>query len=147
MLCVKQKHKHEDTLFDFEVTAEKRQFAEQTDGFQSCALKTGANGDEVPPVPIPNTEVKLISVENTWLATAWEDRTVPVQITERSKTFSAYCSLAQSVERMTVNHDVVSSSLTGAANDHGFKLLRPWFFFCHHVKMMPQTGLTGAAKK
>ena len=87
----------------------------QTDGFQSIALKTGANGDEVPPVPIPNTEVKLISVENTWLATAWEDRTVPVQITERSKTFSAYCSLAQSVERMTVNHDVVSSSLTGAA--------------------------------
>ena len=65
-------------MFDFEVTAEKRQFAEQTDGFQSCALKTGANGDEVPPVPIPNTEVKLISVENTWLATAWEDRAVPV---------------------------------------------------------------------
>ena len=28
-----------------------------------------------------------------------------------------YCSLAQSVERMTVNHDVVSSSLTGAANE------------------------------
>ena len=26
-----------------------------------------------------------------------------------------HCSLAQSVERMTVNHDVVSSSLTGAA--------------------------------
>ena len=26
-----------------------------------------------------------------------------------------YCSLAQPVERMTVNHDVVSSSLTGAA--------------------------------
>ena len=41
--------------------------------------KIGVNGDEVPPVPIPNTEVKLISVENTWLATAWEDRTVPVQ--------------------------------------------------------------------
>ena len=40
---------------------------------------TGADGDEVTPVPIPNTEVKLISVENTWLATAWEDRAVPVQ--------------------------------------------------------------------
>ena len=39
----------------------------------------GANGDEVTPVPIPNTEVKLISVENTWLATAWEDRAVPAQ--------------------------------------------------------------------
>ena len=71
MLCVKQKHKHESTLFDFEVTAVKH-------CFQSIALKTGANGDEVPPVPIPNTEVKLISVENTWLATAWEDRAVPV---------------------------------------------------------------------
>ena len=37
------------------------------------------------------------------------------------KTFAtvkvAYCSLAQPVERMTVNHDVVSSSLTGAANE------------------------------
>ena len=29
----------------------------------------------------------------------------------------AYCSLAQPVERMTVNHDVVSSSLTGAAKE------------------------------
>ena len=34
----------------------------------------GANGKEVPPVPIPNTEVKLFHVENTWLATAREDR-------------------------------------------------------------------------
>ena len=40
-------------------------------------LIVGAYGDEVTPVPIPNTEVKLIRVENTWLATAWEDRTVP----------------------------------------------------------------------
>ena len=37
----------------------------------------GAYGDEVTPVPIPNTEVKLINVENTWLAPAREDRTVP----------------------------------------------------------------------
>ena len=41
---------------------------------------TGIYGDEVTPVPIPNTEVKLISVENTWLATAWEDRAMPVQM-------------------------------------------------------------------
>ena len=34
----------------------------------------GANGKEVPPVPIPNTEVKLFHVENTWLATARENR-------------------------------------------------------------------------
>ena len=29
---------------------------------------------EGPPVPIPNTEVKLMYAENTWWATAWEDR-------------------------------------------------------------------------
>ena len=48
--------------------------------FEDPVLETGANGGEVPPVPIPNTEVKLTSVENTWLETAWEDRAVPVQI-------------------------------------------------------------------
>ena len=36
----------------------------------------GVDDGEVPPVPIPNTEVKLISAENTWRATAWEDRAV-----------------------------------------------------------------------
>ena len=39
--------------------------------------KDGVDGGEDPPVPIPNTEVKLTSVENTWLATAWEDRKTP----------------------------------------------------------------------
>ena len=29
---------------------------------------------EGPPVPIPNTEVKLMYADNTWRATAWEDR-------------------------------------------------------------------------
>ena len=39
----------------------------------------GAYDDEVPPVPIPNTEVKLIRAENTWLEAAREDRSVPIQ--------------------------------------------------------------------
>ena len=30
-----------------------------------------------PPVPIPNTEVKPCSAENTWLATARENRKMP----------------------------------------------------------------------
>ena len=34
---------------------------------------------EVPPVPIPNTEVKLSSAENTWWVTAREDRSMPAQ--------------------------------------------------------------------
>ena len=41
--------------------------------------KAGVNGNEVPPVPIPNTEVKLIRVENTWLETTREDRSMPAQ--------------------------------------------------------------------
>ena len=47
-----------------------------------------ANGDEDPPVPIPNTEVKFISVENTWRATAWEDRAVPTQIQKSDSHFA-----------------------------------------------------------
>ena len=35
-----------------------------------------ASNAEGPPVPIPNTEVKLCSAENTWLATARENRSV-----------------------------------------------------------------------
>ena len=48
-------------------------------GFQGLILEylVGVDCYEVPPVPIPNTEVKLINVENTWLATAREDRTMP----------------------------------------------------------------------
>ena len=32
-----------------------------------------------PPVPIPNTVVKHIYAESTWLETAWEDRKLPVK--------------------------------------------------------------------
>ena len=38
---------------------------------------SGGNGVEDPPVPIPNTEVKLNSAEGTWLDTAWEIRSPP----------------------------------------------------------------------
>ena len=39
--------------------------------------EAGVNGNEVPPVPIPNTEVKLIRVDNTWMETSREDRSMP----------------------------------------------------------------------
>ena len=42
-----------------------------------CNLIVGVDCCEVPPVPIPNTEVKLVYVENTWLVTTWEDRAMP----------------------------------------------------------------------
>ena len=34
----------------------------------------GVDCSEGPPVPIPNTAVKLTCADNTWLETAWEDR-------------------------------------------------------------------------
>ena len=42
--------------------------------FTFVNLIVGADGGEGPPVPIPNTEVKLVCVENTWRATTREDR-------------------------------------------------------------------------
>ena len=35
-------------------------------------LLVGANGEEVPPVPIPNTEVKLFCAYDTWSVSSWE---------------------------------------------------------------------------
>ena len=37
----------------------------------------GGNGLRVPPVPIPNTEVKPQHADGTWLETAREDRSLP----------------------------------------------------------------------
>ena len=37
------------------------------------------NNDEGPPVPIPNTEVKLISADDTCLETDRENRSMPTQ--------------------------------------------------------------------
>ena len=48
--------------------------------FPTAAKADDVSGDdskEDPPVPIPNTEVKLFRVDDTWRATAWESRTLP----------------------------------------------------------------------
>ena len=42
--------------------------------------EVGVYYGEVPPVPIPNTEVKLISADDTWLETARENRSSPTLI-------------------------------------------------------------------
>jgi hypothetical protein len=39
--------------------------------------KVGVISEEGPPVPIPNTVVKLFSAENTWRVTAREDKATP----------------------------------------------------------------------
>ena len=45
---------------------------------QSIFNHSGGNGEGVPPVLIPNTEVKPFSADGTWLDTAWESRSPPV---------------------------------------------------------------------
>ena len=66
---------------------------------------SGGNDEEVPPVPIPNTVVKLFSAESTWLDTAREDRSLPDSIFLSS-------SMA---EHPAVNRVVVGSSPTWGA--------------------------------
>ena len=59
---------------------------------RTCEVRddeVSTNNDEGPPVPIPNTEVKLISGDNTWLATAREDSTA---LTQRSSCRNAAAS-------------------------------------------------------
>ena len=55
--------KHE-VLFSFEGTIT----------FRKC----GEYSEEVPPVPVPNTVVKLLSADDTWGVTPWEIRTSQV---------------------------------------------------------------------
>ena len=45
---------------------------------RNCCV-VGVFSDEGPPVPIPNTAVKLISADNTWLEAAREDKAMPTQ--------------------------------------------------------------------
>ena len=139
---------------------------------------------EGPPVPIPNTEVKLCRAEDTCMATCRDNRSLPTfgegnsscrqgkhgyafwyaacfplllfllssvgsadrdvytkrlciriyKIAVWLWSNCSYSSLAQSVERMTVNHDVVGSSPTGGAKmslkiiDFGAFFVPKWNF-------------------
>ena len=59
-----------------------------------CNEIVGVNGDEGTPVPIPNTVVKLVYGDNTWLATAREDnstRTLTPVLTNRRFVFVKIC--------------------------------------------------------
>ena len=48
-----------------------------------CNEIVGVNGDEGTPVPIPNTVVKLVYGDNTWLVTAREDNSTPTSKQQR----------------------------------------------------------------
>ena len=80
---------------------------------------SGGNGERVPPVPIPNTEVKPLSADGTWLETARESRTLPDPFfpgTEISVVSVPYIFLSSSMaEHSAVNRVVVGSSPTWGA--------------------------------
>ena len=57
------------------------------------------NGDEGTPVPIPNTVVKLVYGDNTWLATAREDNSTRTQLGLRTLVLSLFCFLHKKDER------------------------------------------------
>ena len=59
----------------------------------------GVFSDEGPPVPIPNTAVKLISAENTWLEATREDKAMPTQKNRFSKILKRLKCLNSSVGR------------------------------------------------
>ena len=68
--------------------------------FQGANLNrvVGVFNGEGPPVPIPNTEVKLTSAENTCLATDWEDRSMPTQKREFERTLFSLLYLSKAKE-------------------------------------------------
>ena len=59
-------------------------------GFESLKVhhRVGITNAKGTPVPIPNTEVKLCSAENTWLETAREDRSMPTQASKDARMVS-----------------------------------------------------------
>ena len=54
------------------------EIAEGQSSYRAEYEKSGDNSKEDTPVPIPNTEVKLFSAEDTWRAASWQNRTSPV---------------------------------------------------------------------
>ena len=99
---------------------------------------SGDDSKEDPPVPIPNTVVKLFRVDDTWRVTAWESRTLP----ERGELclgetqaqvflyleIVIYSSIAQLVEHAAVNRRVVGSSPTGGAKREAHRRVACAFF-------------------
>ena len=77
----------------------------------------GVSNGEGPPVPIPNTEVKLTSADDTCLETDRENRSTPTQRVWRKSNPLLYASLAQQVEHAAVNRRVVGSNPTGGAKE------------------------------
>ena len=85
--------------------ARKRRAESERKRERAARRISGGNGKRDPPVPIPNTEVKPLRADGTWLETARESRSLPDSIFLSS-------SMA---EHSAVNRVVVGSSPTWGA--------------------------------
>ena len=69
--------KHERYFFPFAVPVNIRFRRPRASGWCDCHQFLGDLSEEDPPVPIPNTVVKLLSPDGTARATVWESRKSP----------------------------------------------------------------------
>ena len=73
----------------------RESFDVQLSGYalNKIATISGGNDERVPPVPIPNTAVKPLSADGTWLDTARESRSPPDSNRGSRKTSSFFVRL------------------------------------------------------
>ena len=100
-LDFKTETKRSDEIFLFSVQLSGCARLTITDTF------SGGNGEGVPPVPIPNTEVKPFSADGTWLDTARESRSPP---DSNRVVLPPTCLNSSMAEHSAVNRRVVGSS-------------------------------------
>ena len=68
--------------------ARKRRAESERKRERAARRISGGNGKRDPPVPIPNTEVKPLRADGTWLETARESRSPP----DSNRSMSMTCS-------------------------------------------------------
>ena len=99
-------------------------------------LLAGVYGKEVPPVPFPNTEVKLFYAYDTWSSRSGKIGQCRHKST--CKCALRYSSIAQSVEHAAVNRRVVGSSPTGGAK---ISESRKWFAFLFYIRWIEKSPI------
>ena len=58
---------------------------------QAQRKECGGSGKKDTPVPMPNTEVKLLRAESSWWETACEDRALPRESKSQTEVWLFFC--------------------------------------------------------
>ena len=133
-------------------------------GFESLKVhqKVSVINVEGPPVPIPNTEVKLNCAENTWLATARKNRSVLTQkpmvlyhrffilyisIVSRTRTARYIAVSSNSMKHLTDSMPNHSRSLTNSSRDSQKSMARMCFSIVRRMLDMRTRHLISESHK